>query len=105
MARYAWSCKVVPGRMEEWKYRHDNLWPEMAKELKAAGIRNYSIWMKGDDELFGYYECDDVTFTTRYQAESEIVKIWDMHVRDVVTMEMDPVTGAQPALVEGFYFE
>lgn len=102
--RYAWKCKLLPGRLEEWKYRHDYMWPEMVQALKDAGIRNYTIWTDGE-ELFGYYECDDIEFTTRSQAENPVVDAWNIHVKDVITMEMDPETGAQPPLKQVFYFE
>lgn len=38
---------VHKDQYEEYKRRHDHIWPEMSKELKAHGARNYSIfWMK-----------------------------------------------------------
>ena len=57
MEKYAWRGKIVPGMQEEYKKRHDNIWPEMKEVLANAGIVNYSIWMQGE-ELFGYYECE-----------------------------------------------
>ena len=57
MEKYAWRGKIVPGMQEEYKKRHDNIWPEMKEVLADAGIVNYSIWMQGE-ELFGYYECE-----------------------------------------------
>ena len=57
MERYAWKATVLPGKLEEYIYRHDNIWPEMKEVLAAAGIRNYTIWNVGN-ELFGYYECE-----------------------------------------------
>ena len=59
MERYAWRAEVLPGMLEEYRRRHDALWPEMQEVLAAAGIRNYTIWVSGRD-LFGYYECDSV---------------------------------------------
>ena len=58
MERYAWKAAVLPGRMAEYRRRHDEIWPEMLEMFRRAGIRNYSIWQTGDT-LFGYYECDD----------------------------------------------
>ena len=55
MERYAWKATVLPGKLEEYIQRHDNIWPEMKEVLAAAGIRNYTIWNVGN-ELFGYYE-------------------------------------------------
>ena len=59
MQRRAFSLRIKPGVKEEYKRRHDEIWPEMRQMLKDAGLRNYSIWMVGDDLLFGYYETDD----------------------------------------------
>ena len=42
---------------EEYKKRHDNIWPEVANIIKASGIKNYSIW-NIDELLFGYYEIE-----------------------------------------------
>lgn len=67
--------KIVPGMQEEYKKRHDNIWPEMKEVLANAGIVNYSIWMQGE-ELFGYYECEKgVEYAAKVQAESDVVKM------------------------------
>ena len=74
MEKYAWRGKIVPGMQEEYKKRHDNIWPEMKEVLANAGIVNYSIWMQGE-ELFGYYECEKgVDYAAKVQAESDVVK-------------------------------
>ncbi len=105
MERYCWKAKIKPGKKEEYIARHNNLWPEMVKLLKEAGIANYSIWISGD-EVFGYYECEKgVEFATKTQANSSIVDKWNEYMKDVMEMEMDPVTGAQPHLKEVFYLK
>ena len=101
MEKYAWKAKVVPGKIEEYERRHREIWSEMVEVLKAAGIRNYSIWNVGED-LFGYYECDSVAFASKVQSESEVVRKWDEYMKDVLIMEKDPVTGAQPLLRQVF---
>ena len=72
MQRRAFSLKIKAGVKEEYKRRHDEIWPEMRQMLADAGLRNYSIWMMGDDMLFGYYETDDDDYAVRFQAESKI---------------------------------
>ena len=102
MERYAWKATVKEGKLAEYKRRHDEIWPEMVEVLKEAGICNYSIWNVGK-ELFGYYECEkDAEFAAKVQAESPVVDRWNEYMKDVMVMEMDPVTGAQPKLVEVF---
>ena len=104
MERYAWKAAVLPGKLEEYKRRHDNIWPEMKEVLAAAGIRNYTIWNVGE-ELFGYYECGSVAEAARIQAESPIVDKWNEYMKDVMKMDMDPVTGAQPLMEQVFFFD
>ena len=102
MERYAWMAKLKPGKKEEYIYRHDRIWPEMVAVLKEAGISNYSIWIDGDI-IFGYYECEKgVEYAARVQATSPIVDKWNEYMKDVMEMEMDPITGAQPKLERVF---
>ena len=104
MERYAWKAKVREGMLEEYIRRHDEIWPEMKQMLREAGVRNYSIWNVGED-LFGYYECDSVAQASQVQSCSEINAKWDAYMADVMEMERDPVTGAQPQLKQVFYFD
>ena len=102
MEKYAWKATVKEGCIEEYVRRHDNLPQEMKDLLREAGIRNYSIWNVGN-ELFGYYECEKgVDFAARTQADSPVVKKWDAYMADILIMEKDPVTGAQPLLTQVF---
>ena len=104
MERYAWKATVLPEKLDEYKSRHDNIWPEMKEVLARAGIRNYTIWNVGND-LFGYYECDSVEEAARIQAESRVVDRWNEYMKDVMKMDMDPVTGAQPLMEQVFLFD
>ena len=101
MERYAWKAVVLPGKLEEYKYRHDHIWPEMKDVLTRAGIRNYTIWNVGS-ELFGYYECDSVAYAAKVQAESPVVDRWNEYMKDVMEMEMDPTTGTSVMLKQVF---
>ena len=102
MERYAWKAVVKDGCIEEYQRRHNEIWPELVAVLKEAGIVNYSIWNVGN-ELFGYYECEKgVDFAAKTQADSPIVDTWNEYMKDVMIMEMDPETGAQPMLKEVF---
>ena len=105
MERYAWKAKIKEGKRAEYIKRHNEIWPEMKELLKSAGIFNYSIW-NVDDDLFGYYECEKgIEFAARVQAESPIVERWNEYMKDVMEMELDPQTGAQPHLTEVFYLK
>lgn len=102
MEKYAWRARIVDGAAEEYKRRHSEIWPEMLEVLKEAGIVNYTIWLSGN-ELFGYYECEKgIQYAAKVQAESPTVKKWDEYMKDILIMEKDPVTGAQPQLEKVF---
>ena len=105
MERYAWRAKVIEGKLDEYIKRHNEIWPELADLLKKAGIRNYTIWHNNND-LFGYYECEKgVEYAARIQAQSPIVDRWNEYMKDVMVMEMDPVTKAQPLMEQVFLLE
>lgn len=105
MEKYAWKGLIVEGSIDEYIKRHDEIWPEMKEVLEKAGIKNYSIWNVGN-ELFGYYECEKgVEYAAKVQAESEVVDRWNEYMKDILIMEMDPETGAQPKLRQVFKFK
>lgn len=104
MERYAWKGRVFPGKIEEYEKRHKEIWQEMKEMFRAAGIRNYTIWNVGE-ELFGYYECDSIEKAGAVQAQSEVTSRWKEYMKDVMRMESDPRTGAQPQLRRVFLFE
>lgn len=102
MEKYAWKGLIAPGMIDEYIRRHNEIWPEMVEVLKEAGIVNYTIWNVGN-EVFGYYECEKgADYAARIQAESPIVDHWNEYMKDVLIMEMDPITGAQPLLKKVF---
>ena len=72
MEHIAWKGRIKPGCKAEYQRRHAEIWPEMVEVLKAAGICNYSIFYCNDD------------------------------MKDILELEMDPVTGAQPKLEQVF---
>ena len=105
MEKYAWKARIVPGSLDEYKRRYDAIWDEMKQVLADAGIVNYTIWNVGD-ELFGYYECEmGIEYAARVQRESPVVEKWNEYMKDILIMELDPITGAQPKLTKVFSFK
>lgn len=45
MSRHAFTMKLRPGCVAEYRRRHDAIWPELAVVLREAGISNYSIFL------------------------------------------------------------
>ena len=62
--------------MEEYKARHKEIWPEMLHLLKAAGIHNYSIFLRGDGLMINYFETSDVEKSFRIAQSSPVYDRW-----------------------------
>ena|SRR5437763_10860266 len=56
MKRIAFLLKVKPDKIAEYQKRHEQVWPEMLDALRRAGWHNYSLFMRADGLLFGYFE-------------------------------------------------
>jgi L-rhamnose mutarotase len=99
MVRFAWKAYVDD--LEEYKRRHDEIWPEMTDMLNEAGIHNYTIWNVGD-ELFAYMECDiDLEESMRIQSQSDVGKRWAQHMKGI--LRYDENTGGPIILEQVFY--
>ena len=58
MERIGFTMRLLPGQEAEYRRRHAAVWPEMLAALRAAGARDYTIFIHGED-LFAYLEVDD----------------------------------------------
>ncbi len=56
MKRIGFVLKVRRDKIEEYKQHHKQVWPEMLDALRRSGWNNYSLFMKPDGTLFGYFE-------------------------------------------------
>ena len=88
MLRNAFKMKLKPGAVEEYKRRHDALWPELARELRAAGVSDYSIFLDEDTlTLFAVQKLDD-GHTAGALPQTAIVKKWWAYMAPL--MEVNP---------------
>jgi len=70
--------KLKPGCVTEYKRRHDNIWPELAAELRAAGISDYSIFL--DEQtltLFAVQKLADNHKASQLHASAVMRRWWD----------------------------
>lgn len=59
MKRVGFILKVKEELIDEYKHRHEDVWPEMQEALRRHGWHNYSLFMRDDGMLFGYFETPD----------------------------------------------
>jgi L-rhamnose mutarotase len=73
--RSAFVLRVRPDKIDAYLEAHRNVWPEMLTALLDAGIRNYTIFRNGN-EMFGYFESDDLEASAAYMEEQEVNARW-----------------------------
>ena len=56
MKRIAFLLKVKEEMIPEYVRHHEAVWPEMLDALRRTGWHNYSLYMREDGLLFGYFE-------------------------------------------------
>ncbi len=57
--RIGFLLKVKEERIEEYKKHHENVWPDMLEALNRTGWHNYSLFMREDGLMFGYFEAPE----------------------------------------------
>jgi L-rhamnose mutarotase len=76
MERVCFLLQVRAERLEEYKARHREVWPEMLEALSATGWRNYSLFLRPDGLLVGYLECDDFAAAVEAMAATDVNARW-----------------------------
>lgn len=59
MKRVGFLLKVKEDKVEAYKKEHENVWPEMKEALRRNGWHNYTLFMREDGLLFGYFETEE----------------------------------------------
>ena len=60
MQRVCFQLQVRPDRLDEYRERHAAVWPDMLAALPTTGWHNYSLFLRDDGLLIGYFETDDL---------------------------------------------
>lgn len=102
MSRLAFKMKLYPGFEEEYKKRHDELWPELKQLLKTNGISEYSIFLdKETNILFGVMNVENRSVLDKLPAEPVMQKWW-AYMKKIMESNTDNSPISRP-LEEVFY--
>jgi len=89
LVRKASIMFVHKDQYKEYKRRHNEVWPEMKKELKAHGVKNYSIFLDSKTgRLFAYLEVEDEALYEKI-AQTEICKKWWAYMEPLMETDED----------------
>jgi L-rhamnose mutarotase len=80
MERVCFLLHVDPERLDEYKERHRNVWPEMQEALRETGWGNYSLFLRDDGLLVGYVETEDFEAAQRAMAATDVNDRWQQQM-------------------------
>lgn len=87
----AFRMNLFEGFAEEYEKRHDEIFPELAKALKDAGVSDYSIWLDPEsNHLFGLLTRTE-NHTMDALPDTEIVRRWWAHMADIMETNAENV--------------
>jgi L-rhamnose mutarotase len=89
MQRLAFKMQLKKGFEEEYKKRHDVLWPDLEKLLKSTGISDYSIYL--DEDTLALFACMHVQDAERLRQlpNDPVMKKWWAYMRDIMETHAD----------------
>jgi L-rhamnose mutarotase len=74
--RICFLLKVRADRVDEYRTRHNQVWPEMRRALADTGWHNYSLFLRDDGLLVGYLETEDFAAARAAMAATEVNARW-----------------------------
>lgn len=88
MIRKGFAMQLLPGKTVEYRKRHDEIWPELVRELESAGVRDYVIYL--DERTHTLFASQKITEhnTADFLPDTAIVKKWWAYMADL--METNP---------------
>lgn len=88
MDRIAFKMKLSPGKAQEYKKRHDEIWLDLSKLLKKVGIGDYAIFLDEETNiLFATLKIRNKDDMERL-PQLQVVRDWWQHMADI--METNP---------------
>jgi L-rhamnose mutarotase len=102
--RLAFRMRINPGVINEYKKRHDELWPELRQLLKESGISEYSIFYDHETNYLFAFQKQGGKQGSQDLGTNEIVKRWWKYMSDIMETNPDNSPISIP-LEEVFYLE
>ncbi|MUP36652.1 L-rhamnose mutarotase [Labilibaculum euxinus] len=104
MKRLAFKMHLNEGQKEEYKKRHNELWPELKQLLKEAGVNEYSIFIDEETNTLFAFQKLSSNGGSQDLGQTEVVKKWWEFMADIMKTNADNSPVSVP-LEEVFYLE
>lgn len=105
MQRVAFQLRIRKDKMEEYDRAHMEVWPELIACIRDAGIRDYSIFRRGQT-VFLVMRVEDFERAWDTLAKDPINRKWQQKMADTFEETQDVEPGERfPMFAEVFYME
>lgn len=95
MSKIAFKMKLMPGFQEEYKRRHNEIWPEVRTLLKENGISDYFIFLDEEtNTLFAVQQQGDSS--SQDLGEHPVIKKWWAYMADIMETNADNSPVSRP---------
>ena len=105
MRRVGFLLKVRPDMLDEYKAHHQAVWADMLEALRRTGWHNYSLFLREDGLLFGYFETDDLDRTVAILAKDPVNARWGKSMAPIMKIEIDERRGFPFLLPQQFHMD
>lgn len=75
MKRVCFLLRLKKDKVEEYRKAH-HVWPEMLEAIHESGIKNYSMFLRQDGLLVGYFESDDPEAALQRLGQTDVNWRW-----------------------------
>lgn len=89
MQRVCFLLNVRPEKIEEYKARHREVWPQMMAALRECGWRNYSLFLRADGLLVGYLETPDFERALTDMKQRDVNERWQREMAPLFLSHQD----------------
>lgn len=83
MQRVCFQLQVRPDQMATYRARHAAVWPEMLRALETSGWSNYSLFLRDDGLLVGYFETSSLVDAQAAMAATEVNFRWQAEMAEL----------------------
>lgn len=96
--------QLKPGCKEEYRKRHDAIWPELSALLKDNGVSDYTIFLDEEtNTLFGVQQQEGVQ-SSQDLGTLPVVQRWWAYMADIMETNEDNSPVTKP-LVQVFHMD
>jgi L-rhamnose mutarotase len=95
MRRVCFTLQVRPEHLDEYRRRHAAVWPEMLVALRDAGWHDYSLFLREDGLLVGYFLTEDLEAAQAAMAATDVNRRWQAEMAPFFAGDANGLRGIQ----------